>query len=372
MAHLSDIFHSSGRNTGSPVGAIDTFTTPSLPLGYLMADGRKFSKHDYADLYKVLGKEVTPIVEDNELPVGSMMPWLKGDHIPNGWHNLGAQNAAEVGKKRVYYATEYPEFVKFMTNDTLASEYELPILSDGEVLRQVVKINPKTVNSAWSVRDITVPWIMQSDAIRNMKTTLTSSTTGNHLHSGTTAATGNHSHSGNTAAAGNHSHSGTTAVTGDHFHGNGWGEYQAGSRHGVYSTSLSTGANGGVDWDNYEGKTSTNGSHAHSFGTNATGNHAHAFGTNVTGNHSHQFSTNTVGNHSHTTEFDASKLVSTAVDVRMANRSVNYLIKVKMTGSRKYYGVKAASCVNDSGMAGIASIQKELDLLKSEIAKLKK
>ena len=60
--------------------------------------------------------------------------------------------------------------------------------------------------------------------------------------------------------------SGTTSVDGAHHHGSSWGEHWAEyARHGVYeNVNNGYGSEGGIDSDNYEYNTSTDGNHSHS------------------------------------------------------------------------------------------------------------
>ena len=70
-----------------------------------------------------------------------------------------------------------------------------------------------------------------------------------------------------------HSHSGNTDGAGNHYHGT-WGENQkyGGGPFGAYDwNSNHVGSNGGVDWDNYLYKTSTDGWHSHHFTTTNAG-----------------------------------------------------------------------------------------------------
>lgn len=92
-----------------------------------------------------------------------------------------------------------------------------------------------------------------------------------HTHTGVTASNGDHYHTGVTASNGEHYHTGTTDGSG-----------------GVGSQGLAA-AGGGNQVAEDEG------THSHTFTTNAEGEHAHTFTTTTNGVHAHTFTTNSTG-----------------------------------------------------------------------------
>ncbi|WP_318491894.1 phage tail protein [Photobacterium leiognathi] len=265
MAYLSDIFQ--GNESGLHVGTLATFLKGKVPAGYLIPNGAEFSSLEYPELFTYLGSNKLPdLIDDESVPVGSIMPWISNSDIPNGWHHLGAQNAVEFTDARLYKFSEYPEFCNFINKARgvpLGQDALLEVLRFGETFRQVIRHVAHENH-----HDVTDVWDWQPDAIRRIAGEITCVTgdTGVILDKPSSTLR-------SFPVAGN--------------------IYNTGTQQNVLSTIISQ---------------------------------------------------------------------QVAKDVRMTNRSVNYLIKVKPSKITKTtIAIKAAGRVSDEGLMQVEGIRKELD-----------
>lgn len=121
--------------------------------------------------------------------------------------------------------------------------------------------------------------------------TSTSTSNGNHNHTGTANSAGDHNHTGTATSAGDHNHTGTANSAGDHNH--------TFPRVDRTQAITAVGTNRTFYGDPGNTSTSTNGAHTHTLTINNNGAHTHTLAINNNGAHTHVLTINNNGNHTH-------------------------------------------------------------------------
>jgi microcystin-dependent protein len=299
----------------TPIGALLDFAGPNAPPGWLIADGRAVSRTTYSALFAVIGTY-----------------WGAGDGVST--FNLPASNGrAAIGPGTVV-DTNGTSITYSFTQKT------------GAVTNAIARVHLPAVN-------------------------LVSDTTGFHSHGGATVSAGPwnsvsdtqgyHSHGDWTAANDrDHTHSGSTDGQGNHAHTvNAWGAAGGGA-------NVSGG--GGIFTGNGIA-TSTDGNHAHNFGTGGQstahlhqiyGDGSHAHNVTIT---AHAHGINGDGNHAHNIALGGSGTLFPILS------PVIVVTKIVFAGTQAATTVMSAMV--PEGLASDLAITDELATLRTELAELR-